>query len=161
MKKYITITLAALTALSAFAAKGDSTKEEFMATQKAKHAENGWNWDQAKMDAMFSEMDTDKNSIVSGNEKKAYWAAYRAKKSAATEKKAPEPSKPAVAQPKKALKKGDHTLETYIVIQKKRWADNGWNWNQTKVEEEFNAIDVDNDGIATGIERKKYWDSKK
>ncbi|MGJ8639545.1 MAG: hypothetical protein ACSHYA_09145 [Opitutaceae bacterium] len=161
MKKTITITLAALTALSAFAAKGDSSKQEFMATQKAKFQQKGWSWDQAKMDAMFNEMDADNNGIVSGDEKKAYWTTSKANKSSVAAKKPVEAPKPAVVKPKVALKKGDHTLEAYVAIQKKRWTEKGWNWDQSRVEDEFHAIDVNSDGVITGVERKEYWANKK
>ncbi len=55
-------------------ANADWTKEQFIAMQKAKWEEKGWKWNQQKVEAMFEEMDTDKDGIATGKERKAYWA---------------------------------------------------------------------------------------
>lgn len=63
-----------------FAQKGDSTKAEFMETQQAQYEKKGWNRDDDKMEKMFAEMDADGDGILSGDEKKAYWAQRNASK---------------------------------------------------------------------------------
>ncbi|SMP41429.1 Arylsulfatase A [Neorhodopirellula lusitana] len=55
------------------------------------------------------------------------------------------------------LKRGDSTLEHFIALEKAKWEKNGWTWNKTKVEELFNQIDTDQDGIASGKEKKAHW----
>ncbi|VGO20437.1 sulfatase-like hydrolase/transferase [Pontiella sulfatireligans] len=54
--------------------KGDSTKEMFVAQEKAKWDKNGWNWDLSKVETLFSTIDANGDGIASGQEKKAYWA---------------------------------------------------------------------------------------
>lgn len=56
------------------------------------------------------------------------------------------------------LKKNDSTLEHFIALEKVKSDKNGWNWNQSKVEEQFEKMDVNQDGIATGLEKKAYWE---
>ncbi|EMI40448.1 N-acetylgalactosamine 6-sulfate sulfatase (GALNS) [Rhodopirellula sp. SWK7] len=55
------------------------------------------------------------------------------------------------------LNRGDSTLEHFIALEKAKWQKNGWNWNQEKVEALFKEIDTDEDGIASGKEKKAYW----
>ena len=59
--------------------------------------------------------------------------------------------------PKKAKSKGDSTRAEFIAIEKLKWEKNGWKWNPTKAEELFEKIDANQDGIASGKEKKAYW----
>ncbi|VGO18491.1 glycoside hydrolase family 16 protein [Pontiella sulfatireligans] len=54
-------------------AKGDSSLEMFLATQKAQQEKKGFKWNANKYKKMFEQMDTNGDGIVSGAEKKAYW----------------------------------------------------------------------------------------
>ncbi|MDF7825389.1 sulfatase-like hydrolase/transferase [Pontiellaceae bacterium B12227] len=67
----------------------------------------------------------------------------------------------AVAQPQRALKTGDQTLEMYIAKEKVKWEKNGWPWKQENVERNFAEVDVNRDGIASGKERNAWFDKKK
>ena len=62
--------------------KGDSTQAEFVEKEIIKWEENGWKWDQAKVEAMYDRIDTNKDGIASGVEKKAYWATVEKEKAA-------------------------------------------------------------------------------
>ncbi|CAA6676280.1 MULTISPECIES: hypothetical protein [unclassified Lentimonas] len=77
MTKTLTIAgilcIAALTSLSA-AQKG-MTKDQFVAAQKKAAAKKGWKFNQEKVEAQFVIIDTNKDGIVTGTEKKAHWAA--------------------------------------------------------------------------------------
>jgi hypothetical protein len=53
----------------------------------------------------------------------------------------------------------DFSKEFYIALEKAKWVKNSWNRNQEKVESNFNGTDTNEDGIATGEERK-IWFSK-
>jgi hypothetical protein len=55
-------------------AKGDSTKSEFIAAQKARHEQRGWPFDRSKIEKQFDAIDANGDGIASGKEKKAYWA---------------------------------------------------------------------------------------
>ncbi len=55
----------------------------------------------------------------------------------------------------------DKTKEEWVVIEKAKWEKNGWNWNQAKVESNFDEMDANNDGIATGLERKTWFENRK
>jgi beta-glucanase (GH16 family) len=55
----------------------------------------------------------------------------------------------------------DRTKAEYIAEEKVKWAKNGWTWNQAKVESNFEEMDADKDGIASGLERKLWYDKKK
>ncbi|CAA6690710.1 MULTISPECIES: hypothetical protein [unclassified Lentimonas] len=152
MKKQITLILAAtMTVSTAIAAKGDSTKEQFLATQKTQAVRKGWVYDQAKLEQQFAEMDTNGDGILSGDEKAAYWT----KPKGMAPKAAPKPK----TIPKKTSA-ADSTKQEYLDIQKARHEKKGWIYDQSKMEAEFKAIDANNDGLATGIEKKVYWDSK-
>ncbi len=75
--------------------------------------------------------------------------------------------KPAVEQSgskppaKKKLAKGDSTLEHFIRLEKAKWDKHGWPWNQARVEALFRTIDSNGDGIASGREKKTYWENLK
>lgn len=49
-------------------------KEEFVAAQKAKSKKKSWKFRQEKVEAKFDAMDVDGNGLVTGKEKKEYWA---------------------------------------------------------------------------------------
>jgi len=159
MKKLLLITATICLTLSvAEAAKGDSTKAQFMATQKAQHEKKGWTWNQEKMDKMFSAMDANGDGIVSGAEKKTYWADPAAAEAAAAEKAAGAPAAaPASAAAKKKLKKGDSTLEMFLATQKAQKEKKGIEFNENMHKKMFEQMDTDGDGIVTGAEKKAYW----
>jgi hypothetical protein len=69
----------------------------------------------------------------------------------------PAPEKTQTARP---LRKGDSDLEHFVGLEKAKWEKNGWRWNQSKVEELFREIDADHDGIASGVEKKNYWNAQ-
>lgn len=155
MKKFLIIALAAVFVATVYAApKADSTKAEFTAQQKERFEKNGWSYDQSIIDEIFRGIDTDGDGVATGVEKKAYWGKISEQKSSAS-----SPAQKAPKAPTRKLETGDSTLETYIEFQKTRWDKNGWNWNVAKVKQEFHAIDANKDGIATGLEKKAYWDN--
>ncbi|CAA6690728.1 MULTISPECIES: hypothetical protein [unclassified Lentimonas] len=157
MKKYITLILAATVATSAFAAKGDSTLDQFLAAQKKQAEAKGWPFDEAKLKKQFAIMDADGNGIVSGDEKKAYWADPAGAKARVAAKPAATTSK---STPKKTHK-ADQTKAEYLAQEKVKYEKKGWQYSESKVGAIFDAIDANKDGLATGKEKKAYWDSKK
>lgn len=50
--------------------------------------------------------------------------------------------------------------ETYVQKEKANWERNGWAWNQSKVESNFAEIDTNEDGVASGVERKAWYAAK-
>jgi arylsulfatase A-like enzyme len=54
--------------------KGDSTYEQYAANEKVKWERNGWPWNEEKVIENFKKMDSSNDGIISGQEKKAYWA---------------------------------------------------------------------------------------
>lgn len=67
-----------------------------------------------------------------------------------------EEAKPAPAkkQPK------SFTKEQFVAMEKVKWEKHGWNWNQAKVEANFDEMDVNKDGLADGKERKDWYAKK-
>lgn len=65
-------------------------------------------------------------------------------------------------KPGDAAKKAptDWTKGEYIAKEKANWEKNGWAWNQAKVESNFDEIDANEDGIASGLERQKWYQQK-
>ena len=55
-------------------AKGDSTKAEFVAREQVKWEKNGWVWNLARAEEIFDEIDSNKDGIASGIEKRAFWS---------------------------------------------------------------------------------------
>lgn len=55
----------------------------------------------------------------------------------------------------------DWTKEKYMLKERAKWDSNAWPWNQEKVEANFTEIDTNDDGIASGVERKNWYASKK
>jgi beta-glucanase (GH16 family) len=99
MSKWITAAFILCAAVCAEAAKGDSSREQFMATQKAQYNSKGWAWDQNRMDSMFAVMDANSDGIVSGDDKKAYWADPAAAHARATGAPTPAAAPPAASAP--------------------------------------------------------------
>ena len=58
---------------------------------------------------------------------------------------------------KRERRKGDATRAEFIELERIKWTQNGWKWNQARVEALFDRMDANNDGIASGSERKAYW----
>lgn len=65
--------------------------------------------------------------------------------------------RPEDAKPRAAT---DWTLAEYVAREKRKWEQNGWSWNQNKVETNFREIDTNKDGLASGKERQ-VWFMKK
>ncbi len=65
--------------------------------------------------------------------------------------------RPEDAKPRAAT---DWTLSEYVTREKVKWDQNGWPWNQNKVESNFHEIDTNNDGLASGEERQKWFKKK-
>ena len=55
----------------------------------------------------------------------------------------------------------DWTKAEYLEKEKAKWDANGWAWNQAKVDSNFMEIDENQDGIASGLERKNWFAKKK
>lgn len=55
---------------------------------------------------------------------------------------------------------GDKDLADWIALEKPKWEKNGWKWNEEKVKANFEEMDVNGDGIASGMERKKWFEKK-
>ena len=61
-------------------APADWTKEEYIAREKAKWKKNGWRWNLPKVEAVFREIDTDKNGLASKKERQAWYAQKAAER---------------------------------------------------------------------------------
>lgn len=55
----------------------------------------------------------------------------------------------------------DMTRQQFVAMEKAKWAEHGWRWNQAKVESNFDEMDVNGDGIASGKERQAWYAKKK
>lgn len=58
----------------------DWPKEKYMAKEKANWEKNGWDWNQAKVESNFAEIDTNTDSVASGKERKDWYAKKKAAK---------------------------------------------------------------------------------
>lgn len=56
----------------------DWTKDEYLVKEKATWEKNGWNWNQAKVESNFIEIDTNKDGIASGKERQDWFAKKKA-----------------------------------------------------------------------------------
>lgn len=63
-------------------------------------------------------------------------------------------------QPSKKETATDMTKEEFVSMEKAKWAANGWAWNHAKVESNFDEIDTNQDGIASGQERQLWYATK-
>ena len=54
----------------------------------------------------------------------------------------------------------DWTMDEFVAKEKAKWAANGWNWNQEKVESNFAEIDANKNGIASGKERQDWYEKQ-
>lgn len=54
----------------------------------------------------------------------------------------------------------DWTLSEYVARERVKWEQNGWPWNQDRVETNFHEIDTNNDGLASGKERQEWFQKK-
>jgi beta-glucanase (GH16 family) len=64
-------------------------------------------------------------------------------------------------QPPQKKTATDMTKEEFVAMEKVKWAKNGWPWNQAKVESNFDDMDTNRDGIASGKERQLWFANKK
>lgn len=64
-------------------------------------------------------------------------------------------------QPDNAVAGHSMSKSQFVAMEKAKWESNGWPWNREKVESNFEEIDVNNDGVASGIERQKWFAKKK
>ena len=83
MKRTVLAITAIILASTAYAGedkKGKGVnKEEFVAQQKAKSEEKGWKFELDKVEATFDAMDSNDNGLVTGKERKAYYASKNKK----------------------------------------------------------------------------------
>lgn len=49
------------------------------------------------------------------------------------------------------------TKEQFVTTQKANYEKNGWKWDQTRVEADFETIDTNNDGSLSYPEKKAWW----
>ncbi len=54
----------------------------------------------------------------------------------------------------------DWTKAEYIASEKAKWEKNGWRWDAARVESNFEEIDSNNDGLASGKERQAWFAKK-
>lgn len=64
-----------------------------------------------------------------------------------------------IAAPKKG--EFDWNLEEFKELEKKKAEKNGWKYKEENAEKLFAKMDTNKDGIASGKERKAYWDNWK
>jgi len=57
--------------------------------------------------------------------------------------------------------KGDSTLAEFIEKDRIKWQAHGWKWNRKNVETVFDEIDANDDGVASGREKKTYWEKRR
>lgn len=142
MKKLLLLTLIAFAAGAVQAEDtGSWTKEKFVKKNKewAKNPKSGWNFNQAKTEARFDELDTDGDGMLSYEERQA------GKKESA--------SKAPVA---KVGADDDWTKEQFVK-KNKEWSKHpqkGWNFNQAKSEARFDELDTNGDGLLSPEERE-------
>ena len=55
----------------------------------------------------------------------------------------------------------DMTKQEFVAMEKANWAKHGWRWEQAKVESNFDEMDTNQDGIASGRERQVWYANKK
>ncbi|WP_372725785.1 kappa-carrageenase [Novipirellula sp.] len=71
-------------------------------------------------------------------------------------------AKPATAmKPAKNNPSTDATKAEFVAMEKAKWEKEGWNWNQAKVESNFDEMDTNRDGIASGQERQAWFEKKR
>jgi len=70
--------------------------------------------------------------------------------------------KSAATRPAAPVKKSptDWTRAEFIAREKAKWTAKGWKWNQAKVESNFDEIDTNRDGLASGKERREWFQRK-
>lgn len=59
--------------------KYDWDKAEFLADAQKKAKKNGWKYNEKKSKELFAKMDTNNDSIVTPQEREAYWKAWETK----------------------------------------------------------------------------------
>lgn len=150
MKKWIIGAVLASTVWQVQAA--DMTQQEFVAMEKAKWAQKGWTWNQDRVESNFKTMDLNKDGLASGKERQTWYARKKAEQGGA----APQPKAAAKAAPTKT-DATDKTKAEFVAQEKAKWAQKGWVWNQAKVEANFDKMDVNHDGLASGQERQAWY----
>ena len=75
---YVRVWRLAGDAASKSPASTDWTMQQYIANEKVNWEKNGWEWNQAKVESNFAEIDTDKDSIASGQERQAWYAKKKA-----------------------------------------------------------------------------------
>ncbi|QDT66326.1 sulfatase-like hydrolase/transferase [Calycomorphotria hydatis] len=58
------------------------------------------------------------------------------------------------------LKKGDATLEMFLAQEKKKAENKNRKWDPELAKDTFNQIDLNKDGIISGLEKNAYWSKK-
>ncbi len=64
------------------------------------------------------------------------------------------------SQPSITHSPNDWTKADYMTKEKAKWSKNGWPWNEAKVLSNFDEIDSNQDGIASGKERQAWYAQK-
>ncbi|QDT04946.1 Kappa-carrageenase precursor [Rubripirellula lacrimiformis] len=54
----------------------------------------------------------------------------------------------------------DWTWDQYVEHEQANWKQNGWQWNAEQVKSNFDQIDRNGDGLASGIERRDWYEKK-
>ena len=89
------------------------------------------------------------------------WKATGMPKFAATfrldDGKAASDSAPATVK----RRKGDSTKAEFLDAQRIKYEETGWPFDRVKIEQQFNDIDANQDGLASGQEKTAYWASAK
>ena len=55
----------------------------------------------------------------------------------------------------------DMTKQEFVAMEKAKWTKHGWRWSQATVESNFDEMDTNRDGIASGKERQLWYAKKK
>lgn len=113
------------------------------------NAKSESSWDDLEMPVYESTFLNDRGRQSSTNKKKG-----NPKTSPQLEKQ--EPILPKVMKQSPS----DLTLEEWIEKERVKWEKNGWRWNLAKVKATFAEMDTDNNGLASGKERKTWYAKK-
>lgn len=144
-----TIVLAVVCFSTLSNAAQSQTCAQFVAEQKVNWAEKGWDWNQAKVERDFADIDVNKDGLITYAEKKAWWVKKDAEKAARNAK--------AVSKSKKQKQWSGQTQAQYLAAEKTKYAEKGWRWKPEQAVANFAAIDVNKDGRVTPDEKKAWW----
>lgn len=86
MNKWIIFAAVCVAGLVEAAPKTPMTKAEYVDYVKTRYEAKGWNFKQHKAEAVFAQMDANKDGTASAAEQDAYWAKKDAEKKEAAKK---------------------------------------------------------------------------